>query len=189
MVRFRAILPPKFRKDAVQALEVMITASSEAMEALRKRETRYRDGSKTDSATAYLSHASKWIKDRFGGDKNLVAVALHRDETAEHLHLFFVPRIQKERVLSVEGKTRKEKYWGLSAKSFLGGPKELAQLQTDFHEAVAKDFKLERGRHHSPARHMTMKKYHSIASEVAREIEQKQERDRLEWKKEHGLGL
>lgn len=188
MARFRALLPPTFRKDAVQALEVVVTASSEALEAMRKRVVRYTDGTQLAAPIAYLAQASKWLTDRFGGKGNLVATVLHRDETADHIHLFYVPRIQKERALTVDGHTTKETYWGLSAKHFLGGPKELAQLQTDFHEAVAKQFKLERGRHHSPARHMTMKKYHSIASEVAKEIEQKQEKDRLERRKDRTPG-
>jgi phage shock protein A len=66
---------------------------------------------------------------RFGID-NIIAATVHMDEETPHLHLDFVP-------LTADGR--------LSAKSVLGGRKEMQQLQDDFYEQVSRRFGLERG--------------------------------------------
>ncbi len=66
---------------------------------------------------------------RFGVD-NIIAATVHMDEDTPHMHLDFVP-------LTADGR--------LSAKSVLGGRKDMQQLQDDFFEQVGKHFGLERG--------------------------------------------
>lgn len=172
MARFRSLLPAKFRKDAVQAIEVLVTASPEAL------------NSKTVAdQNKYLLAAFNWVTERFGGRQNLIGWAIHRDETTPHLSLFLVPRIVKDSKIS------------LSAKAYIDGPKALSDLQTAFHEGVAKRFQLERGRRFSPATHMSVHEYYALTNAVARqknlEREQKklQKREEKQLKKGEGMGL
>lgn len=161
MARYRSLLPPKFRKDAVQVLEFVVTATHEN---LAKSSRAVQD--------RYLNEAASWVIDRFGGRDNLVLATVHRDEQTPHLSLFMVPRFSNER-----GEVR------LSASHYIDGPKSLAQLQTDFHEQVSGRFGLERGRQYSPARHMSVRQYYSMTNEVAREVKLQQEQQRTESRK------
>lgn len=156
LARFRSLLPPKFRKDAVQAIELVVTASHEIL-----------TGSPRKSQDHYLASALKWVERRFGGAMNMVAFAIHRDETTPHLSVFLVPRVTRER----EG----QKVVSLSAKAFIDGPKSLAQLQTDFNAAVAKQFGLERGRDHSPASHTSIREYYSMTKETVERVAKERE--------------
>lgn len=171
MARFRSLLPPKFRKDAVQAIELVVTASHDIMASSPRK-----------GQDAYLASALKWVEKRFGGAMNMVAYAVHRDETTPHLSIFLVPRVIRER----EG----QKVVSLSAKAYTGGPKDLAQLQTDFHQDVGSKFNLERGRHHSPASHTSVRKYYAMTNETAQAYNLAKEQKRLKAReaKEQGQG-
>jgi len=161
MARYRSLLPQKFRKDAVQALEFVVTATHDDLaKASRAQQDRY------------LNHAAAWVIEKFGGKDNLIMATVHRDEQTPHLSLFMVPRISTE-----QGEAR------LSAKHFIDGPKSLAQLQTDFHEQVSSHYGLDRGRQFSPARHMTVQQYYSMTNEVASEVKRQQEKQRTQHRK------
>jgi hypothetical protein len=168
MARFRGLLPEKFRKDAVQCLEVVVTASHDDMERLLK----------SGKEKQYLSEALFWVADRFGGKANVVCTAVHRDESSSHLSMFVVP------VATVRQKVRhKDEYVKarvLSAKRYIDGPKDLADLQTEFNQKVAKKFDLERGRHFSSAKHMNVHEYYTLTNEVARKINLEREQARQE---------
>ena len=134
MAAFRARLPESFRKDAVQAIEYLMTASPEAM-ASKSREEQ----------DAYFRDALDWLKGRHGAE-NVVYAGIHRDETTPHMYAYVVPR---------DPETGR-----LNAKRWLGGAKALRDMQTEYAEQVGKRHGLERGLEGSKSRHTTIKDYY-----------------------------
>lgn len=132
MAAFRARLPEKHRKDAVLAIEYLITASPEAMQS--------RDRGAQD---AYFRDALEWLREKHGG-VNVVYAGIHRDETTPHMYAFVVPRVGEK----------------LNCRAFLGGSKALADMQTDFAKRVGKKHGLERGLEGSKARHTSIGQYY-----------------------------
>ena len=80
MAAFRSRLPESFRKDAVQAVEYLITASPSAMQGKPKSEQ-----------DAYFRDSLEWLKQRHGAE-NVVYAGIHRDETTPHMYAYVVPR-------------------------------------------------------------------------------------------------
>lgn len=141
---FQAKLPPKVRKNAVLAVEAVVTLSAEAAERL---------GDKVDD---YFRSAGKWLNSRLGGVGNTISVAIHWDEKVPHLHLLSIPL--------VDGK--------LSAKTLLGGSRDrMRQLQTDFAKDVGQQFGLDRGVEHSGYRHTDPKEFPRILAEAKDTLE------------------
>ena len=68
MAAFRARLPEKFRKDAVQCVEYLMTASPEVMQAKSR-----------DEQDAYFRDSLEWLKKRHGSE-NVIYAGIHRDE-------------------------------------------------------------------------------------------------------------
>lgn len=132
MAALRSLLPVKRRKDAVLALEYLVTASPEFFDPGQRR-------------TAYFAEALKWLK-TLHGPSNVVSATLHLDEKTPHMVAYVVP-------LTSDGR--------LSAKDFVGGPKRLTKLQTDFHEQVGDKFGLSRGLKGSRARHQDVQKFYA----------------------------
>lgn len=66
----------KVRKNAIYAIELMLTASS-------KRPANF------DEA-GWTRDSLKWVEDKFGKD-NIVFAVLHRDETTPHIHVQIIP--------------------------------------------------------------------------------------------------
>lgn len=156
MARFKDILPKKHRSDAVQAIEVVVSASPEVL-----------NNATRNQQDNYLYKTLEWVCEKFGGPKNLVAFSIHRDEKTPHITAILVPTVTRMKN-GIEERV-------LSAKSYIDGPKALSQMQTDLNEAVTKNFGLERGRFNSRARHMDIKKYYGIVNQVARKMELEQE--------------
>lgn len=121
-------LPEKRRKDAVIAVEYLITASPEHFGA----DWRERGNNGMD----YFADALDWLKQRHG-ESNVVAATIHLDESTPHMAAYVVPLI--------DGK--------LSAKHFTGGRATLAKMQTDFAERVGQKHGLQRGVERSQAVH------------------------------------
>lgn len=76
--RIQAKLPAKMRKDAVQAVEFVLTASPEYFE-------------KKGATKAWVDKVCDWSKAEFGD--NLVDMKLHLDETTPHFHIVVVPLV------------------------------------------------------------------------------------------------
>jgi hypothetical protein len=76
--RFNALLPEKHRKDAVRAIEYMISYSPGALN--------------EQKGVEYLKDAQKWIEARHGKGC-VIAGAVHLDETTPHLTCFVVPLV------------------------------------------------------------------------------------------------
>lgn len=127
-----ARLPAKWRKDAVLAIEYLVTASPEWFRTAPAKQQ-----------NAYFAATVRWLEARHG-KSNVVCVNMQRDETSPHLVAYVVP-------LTADGR--------LSAKDFLGGRKVLSQMQTNFAEKIGKPVGLQRGVEGAKATHTTAKQY------------------------------
>lgn len=125
-------LPEKLRKNAVLAIEYLITASPDW------------SGLGTEKEADFFKRSVEWLKQRHGAE-NVISTSIHRDETTPHLIAYVVP-------IDLEGK--------LNAREFLGGRAKLSKMQTDFHDQV-KDLGLERGLEGSKAEHTTIKDFYA----------------------------
>lgn len=125
-------LPEKRRKDAVLAIEYLITASPEWFAATPWL-----------AQLDYFNNATAWLRARHMVD-NVVCLNLQLDEKSPHLVAYVVPRTRDGR---------------LSAKGFLGGRQLLREMQTDFWEQVGRPAGLDRGLEGSTAKHTTAKQY------------------------------
>lgn len=132
--RFNARLPEKVRKNAVLAVEYLITASPEDMKGKTRAEQ-----------DAYFRDGLEWLKRRHGVE-NIVYAGVHRDETTPHMYAYVVP-------LDRQGK--------LNCRSFLGGAQALSEMQTKFAREVGKQHGLERGVEGSKARHTSIQQYYA----------------------------
>ena len=142
MEKVRARLPDKRRKDAVLAIEYLITASPEAMQAM---DARGRD--------AYFNDALKWLRERHGG-ANVVYAGIHRDESTPHMYAYVVPL--------------DEATGRLNARKWLGGHASvLSEMQTDFAEKVGARHGLERGIKGSRAKHERVSRHYGLVNQAA----------------------
>lgn len=133
MGRMRALLPEKRRRDAVLAVEYLMTASPEWwQEASRKQQDEF------------FRRSRQWLADKYGADR-VVTSTIHRDETSPHLSAFVVP-------LTRDGR--------LSAREFVGGRQKMRDDQTSYAAAVA-DLGLSRGIEGSKARHQTIREHYA----------------------------
>ena len=144
MQRVRERLPEKRRKDAVLAIEYLITASPEAMQEL--------GGQGRD---AYFNDALKWLRERHGG-ANVVYAGIHRDETTPHMYAYVVPL--------------DEATGRLNARRWLGGAKALSEMQTDFAANVGARHGLERGIKGSRAKHERGQRHYGLVNRAADQV-------------------
>lgn len=122
VARINQKLPEKRRKDAVEVVELLLTASPE-----------FFDGLATDRAQLaahpkfkeWVKTTAEWAKADLG--QNIVDIALHMDETSPHMHVLFVPLIDG-RLCAKEVTSRQE----------------MQRRQTDYAKAVER-FGLKRG--------------------------------------------
>lgn len=135
MAAFNAALPEKYRKNAVLAVEYLVTGSPEDM------------ASKSKTAQdAYFHDALNWLRAKHG-DENVIYAGIHRDEASPHLYAYVIPKDPDS------GK--------LNCRRFLGGAKALSEMQTDFAAKVGRLHGLERGIEGSKAKHTTVQQYYA----------------------------
>jgi len=132
MGRLRELLPEKRRKDAVLAIEYVMTASPEWFETATPREQ-----------AKFFTLSKMWLEDKYGKDR-VVAAVVHRDEATPHLSAYVIP-------LTEDGR--------LSAKEFIGSRSKMRDDQTSFAESVSR-LGLERGIKGSQATHQTVQHYY-----------------------------
>ena len=137
LAAFDRNLPAKRRKDAVIAIEYLITASPEAF----KRH----GGSLNDTGDGYFKDALEWLRKRHGA-ANVISSTIHLDERTPHLVAYVLPKTKDGR---------------LSARDFLGGPKVLREMQDSFHAACGEKRGLERGVRGSNAKHEDIKAFYA----------------------------
>ena len=133
MGKLRALLPDKRRKDAVLAVEYVMTATPEWFAKATPEQEK-----------AFFQQSLQWLADKYGADR-IVTASIHRDETTPHLSAFVVPLTQDKR---------------LSAKEFIGSRDKMRADQTSFAGCVA-DLGLERGIEGSKATHQTIQQHYA----------------------------
>ncbi|WP_432741552.1 MobV family relaxase [Methylobacter sp. G7] len=131
----------KIRKNAVLALEFLLTASPDYFRPDHpERGGQYQEDRVIDFEKASLV----WLRDTFGTE-NIVSVVTHLDEQTPHLHAVVVP------ICPDTGK--------LNASRWFDGKKSLSELQTRFAHAV-NHLGLRRGKEHSTATHTRIGEYY-----------------------------
>lgn len=148
--RYEAKLPAKVRKNAVHAVEFVVSASPEALAAMGQEQRR-----------EYFEEAMAWCADRMGGPANLLCWSLHQDELTPHLHLVMMPL--------KDGK--------LNARAYIGGHRDtLREMQTSFAEEVGKPFGLERGQPKTLTKrqHQPVREYYAEVNQVVLEKRRRQ---------------
>ncbi|MBX0293122.1 plasmid recombination protein [Hymenobacter sp. HSC-4F20] len=150
---------PRLRKDAVRAVEILLTASEEKFP--------------KDPATGQRKdiRESQWVKDNLAflqkryGAENVIGCMLHQDESTPHLHAIVVPITQQQRLHEGERVGAKER---LSARD-LFSPVALRQLQTDYAQAMA-PYGLKRGIEYSTAIHQDVRRFYGAQKTSQQEL-------------------
>ena len=138
------------RKNAVLAVEHLITTSPEFFEGLQKvkndkGQTVLRADEKTkDNLQEFENRAIEWLNNRYE-TVNVVNVTLHMDEKTPHIHAVIVP---------IDGKGK------LNARAYFGGREKMKAMQDSFAKEMA-PLGLERGVKGSKARHVAVKEFYS----------------------------
>lgn len=143
MGKLRRKLPEKRRKDAVLAVEYVMTASPEWWKTASESQQQ-----------AFFHKSLTWLADKYG-QENIFVATVHQDETSPHLSAFVVP-------LTRDGR--------LSAKEFIGDRRQMSADQTSFAQAVS-SLGLERGIAGSNATHQTIRDYYAGLNQAKEETE------------------
>jgi len=124
--------PAKYRKDAVRALEFIITATPEWFD------------QNPDQVDAYFDSAVEWLRQEFGAE-NVVSAVQHNDELTPHMHAMVVP---------IDPETGR-----LNAKKWVGGRGKMRQMQSDF-ATFQSEFGVERGKPRSGRKHTPVRDWY-----------------------------
>lgn len=148
MGKIRERLPTKRRKDAVVAIEYLMTASPEFMKSATDKQKR-----------EFFDRSKQWLVDKYGKE-NVVLSSIHRDERSDHMAAWVTP-------ITKDGR--------LCAKDFIGGPSKLRADQTSYHKAV-EGLGLERGVIGSKAKHERIQAFYKAIEphELGKDLERKQ---------------
>jgi len=143
MGRLRDLLPEKRRKDAVLAVEYVMTASPGWWET-----------ASPNQQTEFFDRSVAWLTEKYGADR-IIAASIHRDETSPHLSAFVVP-------LTADGR--------LSAKEFIGSKVKMSADQTTY-AAKVRNLGLERGIEGSRANHERVASFYGAIAKPVPAIE------------------
>lgn len=138
MGKLRDLLPEKRRKDAVLAVEYVMTASPEWFAIATPEQEK-----------AFFQRSVQWLADKYGADR-IITASIHRDETTPHLSAFVVPLTQDKR---------------LSAKEFIGSRDKMRADQSAYAACVA-NLGLERGIEGSKATHQTIQQHYAKVNQT-----------------------
>lgn len=138
------LLPTKRRKDAVLAVEYVMSASPH-----------WWKQASPERQDEFFQKSLAWLAQKYGQDRIVVAT-VHRDETSPHLSAFVVP-------LTRDGR--------LSARDFLGERGQLSEDQTTYAEAV-QELSLERGVRGSKAKHQSVKAFYAALEKGSQGVPQ-----------------
>lgn len=138
MQKYDEMLPAKVRKNAVMAIETVVTASPEWFEGKSRREI-----------GEYFVQSLDFVSAKMGGKSNILSAVAHFDEQTPHMQILAVPL--------VDGK--------LNARKLIGGSKhELAKMQSSFACKIGAKYGLQRGQEKSKAKHQTIKEYYTLVN-------------------------
>lgn len=121
----------KVRKDAVLAIEVVLTYTSAANEGI--------------DLEAWKKQNVEWLESYFGRE-NIMSAVLHMDETCPHIHAMVSP---------IDRESGQPRY---NAKKWLGGKEKMAHMQDDYSKAMSQ-FSLSRGEKRSKAKHEDLSEF------------------------------
>ena len=141
-----ARLPGKLRKNAVLAVQMLLSASP----------TWFGDHPTRERVEAWSDQCLAWLEARYG--KNCVNVVRHDDESgAPHIHAVIVP---------MKGDGR------LSCDHFFGTPEKLSKLQDDYAGAMS-SLGLERGikKHLTKREHQSVRRFYEMCNQVDERID------------------
>lgn len=131
--QWHTLAPDQIRKNAVHAIEYLVTNSRDAF------------GKSPAEQRAYLVNALEWLKEKHGTE-NIISAVIHYDETTPHLTTMVIPL----------------KDGHLNARHFIGGKKDrLSELQTEFAQEVGHKHGLVRGIEKSPAHHQDIRAFYA----------------------------
>jgi Plasmid recombination enzyme/Protein of unknown function (DUF3991) len=148
-VQARLDMAPKIRKNAVLAIEHVLTASPEFFASGTPQDQDQR-------RDAFRDASMEWLRETYGPD-NIVAAVMHMDESSPHIQALVVPIDERGR---------------LNARHFIGGDRtRLAELQTNYAAKVA-PLGLERGIEGSVATHQEVKRWYAQVEQPPREVTQ-----------------
>ena len=131
------LAPDKVRKNAVPAIEYVMTASPEEAAQMGPEKTE-----------RYLRDAFEWVSEKHGA-QNVLNATIHMDETTPHLQVLIMP-------IDERGK--------MNARGLIGSKGDLSKMQSDYAERVGAKHGLERGVQGSRASHQTIKEYYARAN-------------------------
>lgn len=129
----------KVRKDAVLAIEVVLTYSSVANDGLDLEQ--------------WKKENVEWLKSYFG-EENIMSAVLHMDEAVPHIHAMVTP---------IDRESGQPKF---NAKKWLGGKEKMIQMQDDYAKAMSK-FNLERGERATRAKHEDISEFCKALNKAA----------------------
>lgn len=138
----KSALPEKYRKNAVLAVENLLTASPDFFRGL------------DDAAIKKWADESVRSMQKFWGKDNVVSATLHLDEETPHIHLFAIPKMEN-----------KHGDMALNCREFIGTRGKLRDMQTHYADSM-KQFGLERGIEGSTRKHVPMKKLRGEADSI-----------------------
>lgn len=154
----------KHRKDAVVAVELVLTASPEYFRPEDPKNYNHYDKNRMEK---WKKATSDFLKSKYSSQL-IVEVNLHLDEATPHMHVILVPSVKKKRK---KKQSKKEKDAGcepifyesngLCAKEMFNRDK-LVELQTDYAESL-KHLGLVRGKTNSKVKHQEVKQYYKLA--------------------------
>lgn len=137
LAALKRALPIKRRKDAVLAIEYLVTASPE--------DFKRHGGRLDDTGNGYFADALKWLQAKHG-KANVLSATIHFDESTPHMVAYVVPMTADKR---------------LSCRDFLGGPEKLRAMQTEFHAKIGAPRCLERGVEGSKTKHEAVSSFYA----------------------------
>lgn len=148
--RIKTVGIDKPRKNAVLAIEHLMTASPEAFEFTKQKDPQTGKptlmGAKETKERwqTFEKNCYQWLKEQYGKE-NIINFTTHLDEQTPHIHAVVVP-------IDAKGK--------LNCRSYLGGREKMRALQDSFakqHTQIG----LERGIKGSKSHHMEVKQFYS----------------------------
>lgn len=131
--------PAKRRKDAVLAVEYVMSASKD-----------WWDAATPQQQEDFVRSSLEWLESKYGAE-NVVYSVLHRDEQTPHLSVFVVP----------------ERDGRLQAKNFIGNDVQMRQDQSTYAKAIA-HLGIERGVERSAAVHVKPSEFYAQLQKAER---------------------
>ena len=121
----------KMRNTTVQAVELVLGASSEFFE-----------GKSQNEIDEWVKLNVAWAGEYYKGRGKIAGFALHMDEATPHLHILMAPITRKR------DKTTGKSLLVYSAKEFVGNKSEMNRARSSHAEAMQTKYPLERGRNY-----------------------------------------